>query len=105
MRKTLRKHSDFLIDTGFKDIKTDIFILKTRPCIFEKDPRYGIVATKKTFKLAVDRNKARRRLKASLIIFDKKLSEKLDYIFILKRKFLDTDFKEILDIVEASINN
>ena len=105
MRKTLKKYSDFLIDTGFKNIKTDIFILKTRPCVFEEDPRYGIVATKKTFKLAVDRNKVRRRLKASLIIFDKKLSKKLDYIFILKRKFLDTNFKDISNIIETSINS
>lgn len=105
MRKTLKKHSDFLKDTGFKDIKTNIFILKIRPCIFEKDPRYGIVTTKKTFKLAIERNRARRIMRASLNIFNKKLSEKSDYIFILKKSILDINFKDLLKTLEESINN
>lgn len=102
MRKILKKHSEFLKDTGFNNIKTEFFILKTRPCIFKKDPRYGIITTKKVFKLAIERNRAKRRLKASLIILNEKLSDELDYIFILKKSILNIKFKDLLKIIEES---
>lgn len=103
MRKILKKHSEFLKDTGFNNIKTEFFILKTRPCIFKKDPRCGIITTKKVFKLAIERNRAKRRLKASLIILNEKLSDELDYIFILKKSILNIKFKDLLKIIEESI--
>jgi ribonuclease P protein component len=55
------------------------------------DARYGLIATKKTFKHAVDRNRAKRLLRDWIMFNEKTLRNDADYVFIARRAILDAD--------------
>ena len=61
-RKTIRNHKDFLTSPDNPFVAAGCFVVKMKPAQ-KQDARYGIIASKRTFKLAVQRNRAKRLLR------------------------------------------
>jgi ribonuclease P protein component len=89
MRNTLKKHQDFIFGDARPAVRTDLFIAKDRPTLFPADARYGLIVTKKTFKLAVKRNRAKRCLRVWIRDNEHLMRPDRDYIFIARRNILD----------------
>ena len=81
----------------------ELFIALARPALWTNDARYGITATKRTLRHAVDRNRAKRRMRAWLRHNEKFMSPVLDYVFILRAPVLDVDFATGNGLVEKAI--
>jgi len=87
-RKTIRDHKDFLISLGdFKVVSYNLTV-KAKPAKIPGDARYGVVAAKKYFKLAVDRNRAKRMLRDWIAANENLMLPELDYIFIARDPIL-----------------
>lgn len=91
MRNTIKKHSDFLMPEDCPTFRTDFFIAKCNKTKFQGDARYGLVATKKTFKLAVNRNRVKRLLRVWIAKNHDLLNPNMDYIFIARSNILNAD--------------
>ena len=65
------------------------FVLKAKFAHFPDDPRYGLVASKRAFKLAVERNRAKRLIRDWLSFNEDLMSPDLDYVFIVQTEILD----------------
>ena len=89
MRDTIKKHSDFLMTDENPTAKSAFFYIRMKPCVIADTPRYGVVATKKTFKLAVHRNRAKRLLRDWVRTNEKYMRPDMDYVFIARRSILD----------------
>ncbi|MDR0804124.1 MAG: ribonuclease P protein component [Rickettsiales bacterium] len=88
MRQTIKKHKDF--DFGdSRAIPTEFFITKTRPTLWPGDARYGLVAAKRSFRLATRRNRAKRLLRAWLRACESAMNPNLDYLFIARTNILE----------------
>ena len=68
-----------------------LFIARAHATRFPGDARYGLVATKKTFRLATDRNRAKRLLRVWIRETEAALRPDYDYVFIARRPILDAD--------------
>jgi len=90
-RKTIRNHRDFL--TTIDDFKSsnDLFMVKAKNAKIPGDARYGIIVTKKSFKLAIWRNRAKRLIRDWIAANEDLMVDNLDYIFILHGAILDAD--------------
>ena len=71
--------------------KTAMFLIRARKTKFPDDARYGLTATKKTFKLAVERNRAKRLLRVWIRENEALLKPDTDYVFIARRPILESD--------------
>ena len=69
--------------------KSAFFIIRMKPCVIQNSARYGVVATKKTFKLAVERNRAKRLLRDWVRFNEDRLRGDMDYVFIARHPILD----------------
>ena len=87
-RKTIRNHKDFFTSPDDPVYVNRVFIAKSKPAV-KKDARYGIIAAKRTFKLAVQRNRAKRLLRDWIRFNEKYLRPDMDYVFIARRDILD----------------
>ena len=87
-RKTIRNHKDFFTSPDDPVYVDRIFIAKSKPAV-KKDARYGIIAAKRTFKLAVQRNRAKRILRDWIAANEDLMSPNLDYVFIARWMVLD----------------
>ncbi|MCL2338770.1 MAG: ribonuclease P protein component [Proteobacteria bacterium] len=91
MRDTIKKHSDFI--SGDDDVSPkficEFFIARSRPTKFANDARYGITASKRTFRHAVDRNRAKRLLRVWIRMNESALCPDLDYTFIARSNILN----------------
>lgn len=88
-RKTIRNHRDFLTVREDPFVHTDCFVVKAKSAKFENDARFGIVASKKAFKLAVHRNRAKRLLRDWIAFNEDLMLPDMDYIFIARSSILD----------------
>ena len=86
-RKTIRNHKDFLTTPDDKVVINHFFITKTKNMV-KKDARYGIIASKRTFKLAVHRNRAKRLLRDWVAFNEDLMLPNMDYIFIARAAIL-----------------
>ncbi len=84
MRQTIKNHHQFQTDTDAPLAVTPYFLAKCRPTLFPGDARYGLIVTKKTFKLAVDRNRAKRLIRVWIRECADMMSPDMDYIFIIR---------------------
>jgi len=59
-----------------------------RPARIADDPQYGLTVTKRTFKHAVDRNRAKRLMRDWLRFNERMMRPDCDYVFIIRRGIL-----------------
>lgn len=88
-RKTIRNHRDFLTVRETPTAHNDCFVVKAKTTKFENDARFGLVAAKKVFKLAVHRNRAKRLLRDWIAFNEDLMLPDMDYIFIARSQILD----------------
>jgi len=55
------------------------------------DGRLGVVASKRTFRRAVDRNRARRLVREVFRLHRDRLSRTIDYVIVARRRILEAD--------------
>ena len=68
-----------------------------------KEPRYGIIASKKVGN-AVKRNYAKRRVRAMESIISSYGGKNIDYVLVIKKKFVNENFNKLnLDLKNALI--
>ena len=89
MRDTIKKHSDFLMTDENPTARSAFFFIRMKPCVVPNNPRYGLTATKRTFKFAVHRNRAKRLLRDWVRFNEKRLRSDMDYVFIARKPILD----------------
>jgi len=88
-RKTILNHRDFLTVREDPVVFADCFVAKAKSAKFIGDARFGLVATKKTFRLAVHRNRAKRLLRDWIAFNEDLMLPDMDYIFIARSPILD----------------
>ena len=69
--------------------RAPFFLVRMKPCVIADNPRYGIVATKKTFRFAVERNRAKRLVRDWVVHNEKLMRPDMDYVFVARRPILD----------------
>lgn len=94
MRNTIKKHIDFIQTDGDLSISNRFFLVRVKKAKIPDDPRYGLIVTKKTFKHAVDRNRAKRMIRDWLRFNEQCLEDDLDYIFIIRHAILGASREE-----------
>lgn len=104
MRNTIKNHKDFIRSESDIEAKSAFFFIRAKPSINSEDPRYGLIAAKKTFKLAVERNRAKRLLRDWIAFNEKLLAENLDYIFIARRPILNAGREEGRIAMKKALN-
>jgi ribonuclease P protein component len=87
-RKTIRNHKDFIVSHDNPAVANQYFFTKAKP-MAKSDARYGIIAPKRTFKLAVQRNRAKRLLRDWIAYNEDLMLPNLDYVFIARAAILD----------------
>lgn len=87
-RKTIRNHNDFYVPKNGLVARNDFFMVKAKTAKFSDSPRYGIVVTKKIFKLATLRNHAKRVLRDWIAHNEDLMVDNLDYVIIASDKLL-----------------
>lgn len=90
-RDTIKNHTDFAMGENDPNARCAYFLVRAKLAKFPDDARYGIIVTKKTFKHAVDRNRAKRLLRDWIAFNEKMLRPEWDYVFVVRRAILDAD--------------
>lgn len=103
MRNTIKHHKDFAMGENSPSVKTALFIVKMDKSKLPNDARYGLIVTKKTFKLAVHRNRAKRLLRNWIAKNENLLNPNYDYIFIARRNILESDLDTGVLTVKSSL--
>ena len=86
-RKTIRNHKDFFVPSDNPMANCSYFIVKSKDAV-KQDARYGIIASKRTFKLAVQRNRAKRLLRDWIAFNEDLMLPNKDYVFIARADIL-----------------
>jgi len=89
MRDTIKNHKDFIMTDENPTAKSAFFVIRMKPCVMPNNARYGVVATKRTFKLAVERNRAKRLLRDWVRFNEDRLCGDMDYVFIARHPILN----------------
>lgn len=111
-RDTIKNHSDFVAGDNDPVAKNAFFLVRAKPTKFPDDARYGIIVTKKTFKFAVQRNRAKRLIRDWIAFNEDMMLPQWDYVFVTRRAILDADrttgrvaMKKALHFLKKQINN
>ena len=88
MRDTIKKHSDFIMAEDDPSARSEFFTVRAKKTVFPGDARVGFVATKRTFKLAVERNRAKRLLRDWVRFCDDLMVPEYDYVFVARAPIL-----------------
>jgi len=91
MRDTIKNHEDFHTADTDPAARSDYFFVRAKPARFPDNPRVGFVATKRTLRLAVQRNRAKRLLRDWVRFCDDLLVSEFDYIFIARPSIITVD--------------
>ncbi|MBO4583179.1 MAG: ribonuclease P protein component [Alphaproteobacteria bacterium] len=89
MRDTIKSHADFHTTDADPSARSAFFFIRAKVARFPTNPRVGFMATKHTFKLAVERNRAKRLLRDWVRYHSGLLVPEFDYIFIARHMILD----------------
>lgn len=93
--QTVKKNGDFRLAYGEgRKVACRLFAVYYRRNSTE-NTRFGFVASKKTARLAVDRNRLRRRLKECIRVNFSGVREGYDIIIIARRGLMDSDHREL----------
>lgn len=88
MRNTIKRHQDFITTDTDPSVRSAYFVIRAKNARFPDDPRVGYVAAKRTFKLAVDRNRAKRLMRDWVRFNNDLMLPEYDYIFIAHASIL-----------------
>ena len=88
MRDTIKRHKDFAIGKDDVTARCAYCLIRVRPTLFPDGGQYGLVATKRTFRYAVERNRAKRLLREWIRRYADYMRPDLDYIFIARPAIL-----------------
>lgn len=88
MRDTIKKHSDFLMQDTDPSARSAYFIVRACQTRFPNDARVGFTATKRTFRFAVDRNRAKRLMRDWARFNSELMVPEFDYVFIARAPIL-----------------
>lgn len=91
IRDTIKRHEDFAMRENDPVAKSTYFLVRAKNAKYPDDARYGIIVTKKTFKHAVDRNRAKRLIRDWIAFNENIMRPEWDYVFIIRRAILDAD--------------
>ena len=91
MRDTIKKHTDFIMSDTDPMARSAYFVVRAKNARFANNPRIGFTATKHTFKLAVDRNRAKRLMRDWVAFHQGLLADEFDYVFIARTPILNAD--------------
>ena len=94
IRDTIKKHDDFAMDEDDPIAKSRYFLIRAKVTKFPRDARYGLIVTKKTFKHAVDRNRAQRLLREWIRFHHDMMLPDMDYIFVARAPILKATREE-----------
>ena len=90
-RKTIRNHRDFFVSAGNLKSVTDCFLIKAKMAQKPGDARYGVLVSKRIFRTAVLRNRAKRLVRDWIAFNERLMVQDLDYIFVLYLPILDCE--------------
>ena len=113
-RKTIRNHRDFIVPFTDLAASNDCFWVKAKTAKIPDDARYGIITSKKNFKLAVQRNRAKRLMRDWIAFNENLMIDDLDYVFIPRfpvlnivrddgRKKMQKSLKKIAKIYKQNV--
>ena len=105
MRDTIKNHKDFSMAENDPVWKCPLFVARAKPAALAGDARYGLIATKRTLRHAVDRNRAKRLLRVWIRANDARMSPEFDYIFIVRSPILDAGLEEGVDLMKRAVKN
>ena len=91
IRDTIKNHSDFAMGENDPTARCAYFLVRAKPAKFPDNARYGMIVTKKTFKHAVDRNRAKRMMRDWIAFNEKMMRPEWDYVFIIRRAIMNAD--------------
>ena len=91
IRDTIKNHSDFIAGENDPTARCAFFLVRAKPAKHPDDARFGLIVTKKTFKHAVDRNRAKRLIRDWIEYNEKMMRDDWDYIFVIRRDILSAD--------------
>lgn len=94
MRNTIKNHADFAMTPDDLSGMSAYFIVRAKPAKYQNDARYGLVVTKRTFKHAVDRNRAKRLLREWIRHHENMLMPEFDYVFVARHKILNVAYDQ-----------
>ena len=103
-RKTIRNHNDFFVPQTDLMAVSDYFLVKAKNAKIPCDARYGIITSKKTFKLAVQRNRAKRLMRDWIAFNENLMNDNLDYIFIPRSAILGAQRQDGREKLEKALN-
>ena len=103
MRETIKKHSDFMMAEDDPKFVSPLFIMRARKTKWPDEAKYGLVATKKTFRHAVDRNRAKRLLRVWIRAAGAELSPEMDYVFIARHPILEAALPDGVEMVKKAL--
>jgi len=92
-RKTIRNHKDFLTTPDDPVAANSFFIVKAKLAA-KKDSRYGVVVSKRIFRMAVQRNRVKRILRDWIAYNEHLMLPNMDYIFIGREPILECTREE-----------
>ena len=89
-RKTIRKHSDFICPSDAIIVRGELSLIKVKH-VTVHEGRYGLIVSKKEFKLATQRNRAKRLLRDWIAYNEDLMLPDYDYIFLVNKEVLESD--------------
>lgn len=104
IRDTIKRHEDFAMGENDPVAKSAYFLVRAKKAKYPDDPRYGLIVTKKTFKHAVDRNRAKRLIRDWIAFNEHMMRKDWDYVFIIRRAILDADRASGRDAMKKALN-
>lgn len=81
------------------------FVVRAKKVKFPEDPRYGLIVSKRMFKFAVQRNRAKRLLRDWIAFADGLLCPEFDYIFIARSAILGASRDEGRAAMTKALNH
>jgi ribonuclease P protein component len=92
-RETLSRTKDFMrLKESNAFFRTHLFVINAAKS--ETDGKYGLIASKKTFKNAINRNRARRLMREWLRLNVEMLQKNTDYVFVLRSSILNAGLED-----------
>lgn len=88
IRDTIKSHADFITEQKEPIARCVYFSIRTKKAKNIDSPRYGLVVSKKSFKLAVQRNRAKRLLRDWIAYNEHLMCKDMDYIFFARFQIL-----------------